>query len=235
MNLAAHGGTIYLIGGMRPHNEPGEDADNYSLADSARFDPETKTWEALPPLPEPRSSHDVVVVGDELIVTGGWTLAGGSKEWLSTLAVMNLGAEKLEWKSIHQPFRRRALMAAAYGGKMYVIGGINEQGVIVRHVSIYDPNSKVWSEGPELPDGPGLAFAPAAGVHKGRLYASVSDGTLFRLNESGWAWEKVGSATPRVAHRIASRGDTVLVIGGAAKGNNFDLIEAVRVGPDTTR
>ena len=33
MNLAAHGGKVYRVGGMQPRNEPGEPADNLSLAD----------------------------------------------------------------------------------------------------------------------------------------------------------------------------------------------------------
>ena len=66
--------------------------------------------------------------------------------------------------------------------------------------------------------------------HDTKLYVSVADGTLFRLDRSGQSWEKAGSGTPRLAHRLASKGETVLVIGGAADGNNYDLIEAVPVG-----
>ena len=62
----------------------------------------------------------------------------------------------------------------------------------------------------------------------GRLYVSVSDGTLLRLNEASQSWETAGSSTPRLAHRIVSNGSAVLVLGGAAGGENFDLIEAVR-------
>jgi hypothetical protein len=110
-----------------------------------------------------------------------------------------------------------------------VIGGFDEKNQIVREVSVYDPATGAWSQGPELPEGPGLAFAPAAGVHNGDLYVSVSDGTLYRLNRTSREWERAGKSTPRLAHRIASAGDTVLVIGGADKGKNSDLVEAVPV------
>ena len=33
MNLAAHAGKIYLIGGMQPRNKPGDPAENHSVAD----------------------------------------------------------------------------------------------------------------------------------------------------------------------------------------------------------
>jgi hypothetical protein len=80
---------------------------------------------------------------------------------------------------------------------------------------------------PELPEGTGRPFAPAAAVHSGALYVSVSDGALLRLNEAAKSWEKAATATGRVAHRLASHGGSLLVIGGASGGKNFDLIEAV--------
>lgn len=230
MNLAAHGGKIYRIGGMTPRNYPGEPSDTHSIADCARYDPATKKWTALPPLPEARSSHDVVVIGDRLYVTGGWALKGkGGEKWYDTTVVLDLKADPLAWKEVPQPFHRRALMASAHNGKMYVIGGFNDKGQIVRETSVYDPAANSWSDGPKLPAGPWLSFAPAAGEHAGSLYVSVSDGTLLRLKPSSQEWEPVGKSTPRLAHRIASAGDAVLVIGGAEKGKNSDLVEAVTV------
>jgi hypothetical protein len=169
-----------------------------------------------------------VVVGTKLIVTGGWTLKGPAPSvWLGTIDVLDLAAAKLEWKTASQPFKKRALIAASFSGKMYVLGGIDDKGIITHDVSIYDPKTGLWTEGPKLPGGEIDGFSPAACVHQGSLYVSIADGSLYRLNESGQVWEKTGSASPRVAHRIASDGNTILVIGGAAKGRNSDLIEAV--------
>ena len=229
MNLAALDGKIYRIGGMSPRNSPGAPADTYSTADNARFDPATGKWETLPPLPDPRSSHDVVVIGNKIIVTGGWALRGKRTDWADTLAILDLSAQNPAWTTAKQPFRRRALMAAALDGKMYVIGGFDEKSEIVRDVSIYDPATNTWSQGPQLPDGPGLSFAPAATVHHGDLYVSLSDGTLYRLNKTSQQWENAGKSTPRLAHRIASDGNSILVIGGAENGKNFDLIESIPI------
>lgn len=228
LNLAAHKGKIYRVGGMTPRNEKGKPADNHSIPDVARFDPATKQWEALPSLPEGRSSHDVVVIGDQLFVTGGWNMKGNDEDWAKTTLAMDLSAKELEWTSIPQPFERRALMATTLNGKLYVIGGINKDEVVETTVSILDPKTKTWSNGPSLPKDV-LGFAPAAGVHRNALYVSVADGTLFRLNAAGTAWEQAGSTTPRVAHRLASRGDSILVLGGAANGKNSDLVEAVAI------
>jgi hypothetical protein len=232
MNLVAYQGAIYRIGGMEPHNKPEEKSATFSVADCARFDPKTRRWEALPPLPEPRSSHDVVVIGTKLIVVGGWTLRGErTSVWLDTMEIMDLSATKLEWKSVKQPFKRRALIGASYAGKMYVLGGFDEHAKVVRAVSIYDPGTGSWSEGPLLPGGTATdGFAPAACVNAGKLYVSVADGGLYELNEPEHRWQKVGQATPRVAHRIVSDGRRILVLGGADKGKNSDLVEAVEIG-----
>lgn len=230
MNLAAYDGKIYRIGGMEPRNKPGEKQAISSVADCARFDPPTKSWEPLPALPEPRSSHDFAVVGNKLIVVGGWTLNGPAGEkWLDTVEQLDLSAKRLEWKSMKQPFRRRALIAASLDGKMYVIGGFDDHGKIVHDVAIYDPDTDQWTSGPSLPGGEIDGFAPAACVHDGSLYVSVADGSLYRLNASLQTWEKIGTGTPRVAHRIASWGGSILISGGADKGNNSDLIEAIAI------
>jgi len=230
MNLVAHQGKIYRVGGMAPRNEKNKAPDNHSVADVARFDPQTGKWEDLPALPETRSSHDAVAIGDKLIVVGGWALKGAAgDEWRNTLAILDLASPQPKWVSVPQPFQRRALMAAALNGKMYVVGGMNEKQKVERTVSIYDPATNSWSDGPELPEGTNLGFAPAAGVHRGRLYVSIGDGTVLRLNQAGTAWERAAVSTPRIAHRLASDGKNLLLIGGAAKGKNLDLIETVPV------
>lgn len=238
MNLVAHGGKVYRVGGMQPRNKPGDKADNFSVADCARFDPAANAWEPLPPLPEPRSSHDVVAVGDTLVVVGGWDMRGraGGNHWTNTILTLDLTADRLAWKAAEQPFARRALIAAAHGGRVYVLGGLDEDAAVVRRVDVYDPATGAWSEGPEIPAAAGalkhMGFAPAACSAGGRLYLSVADGALLRLDAAGRAWEKVGQATPRIVHRLVSHGPKLLVIGGAAKGDNLDSIEAVTVPAD---
>jgi len=231
MNLAAYKGQIYRIGGMEPRNKPGDKSATFSVADCARFNPKTRKWEPLPSLPEPRSSHDVVVIGSKLIVVGGWTLRGDQPSvWLDTMETLDLSAKKLEWKSEKQPFRRRALIATSYGGKMYALGGFDEHNAVVRAVSVYDPTTGNWSAGPALPGGDATdGFAPAACVHDGKLYVSVADGGLYSLDPRAQRWVKAGQAKPRVAHRLASNGRTILIIGGANGGRNTDLIESIAV------
>jgi hypothetical protein len=230
MNLAAWNGKIYRVGGMSPRNKPGEPEQTWSIDDVSRFDPAAMKWEALPALPDARSSHDVVVIDGKLIVTGGWALqTEAHTKFADTLAVLDLNAANPAWKTLPQPFKRRALIATAYKEKMYVMGGMDEKNKIVHDVDIYDPATGRWAKGPALPGDEIDGFAPAACVDGVKLYISVADGSLYRLNDATQTWEKAGSTSARVAHRIVSDGNKILVIGGAEKGRNLDLIEPVNV------
>lgn len=228
MNLVAHGGHVYRIGGMRPLNKPGEKADNHSTADCARFNPETKQWEPIASLPEPRSSHDIVALGDKLYVVGGWNMRGHEgNDWLGTALVLDLKSEKPQWQKIKQPFERRAFIGAAHNGRIYMMGGLDEDSEVIQKVEILDVATGQWSHGPDIPGDGRIGFAPAACSHDGRLFLSVADGTLYRLDEKANAWEKIGQTTPRIVHRMAPHGGRLIVAGGAARGENLDIVEAV--------
>ena len=230
MNLATHGGKVYRIGGMQPRNKPLEAADNHSVAECALFDPGTKEWAPLPSLPAARSSHDVVMAGDKLVVVGGWKLEGYGREpiWAESTLVLDLSEKKPEWKSIPQPFQRRALTAAAIGQKVYVVGGLTDSGPDKR-VDILDIGTGKWTTGPKLPGAERVAFSPAAAVVNGRLVVNTSDGRIFRLNDAGANWEKVGQARDKrmVGRIVPLHNSSVLLVGGAGKGGNLGLIEVV--------
>ena len=230
MNLATHGGKVYRIGGMQPRNKPGAEADMRSTAECSVFDPATGKWTAIASLPEARSSHDVAVIGDKLYAIGGWNMKGkDGDDWLEKMLVMDLKAEKPEWQALNQPFARRALIVAVHNNKIYVIGGFNSDEEPIVRVEIYDPASNAWSAGPVLPGKEINGFAPAACTLNGRLYASVANGKLYRLNEANQSWEEIAKTTPRIVHRLIPDGSRILVVGGASKGKNFDLIEVVEL------
>ena len=228
MNLAAHGGKIYRVGGMRPRNEPGQPSDNVSVVDAARYDPKAGKWEPLPPLPAGRSSHDVVVVGDKLIVVGGWQSRGRgiAPVWHDTASILDLSAKEPAWRDVPQPFQRRALTAAAVGTKVYVLCGLDAKADAHNRVDVFDVATEEWTTGPDVPGGR-IGFSPAATVHDGQLVVSTSEGNLFRLTVDGKEWEKVGtSGTKRIVHRLVPHGKGVLLVGGAVpalKENAADL------------
>jgi N-acetylneuraminic acid mutarotase len=234
LNLVSHKGKVYRVGGMQPRNAPGEAADNHSLAEAARFDPVKRQWEELPPLPAGRSSHDVVVAGDLLVVVGGWQLRGRSHMplWHESTLVADLKEQPWKWQAIPQPFRRRALAAAAIGQKVYVVGGLSPDGPEPR-LDILDLARRQWSRGPDLPGKERAAFAPAACVLNGQLIVATNEGVLYRLLPEGKEWEKVGQASRKrqVARLLPWSEQAVLLLGGAGGGQNHDSLEIIPIPP----
>ena len=227
--LVAHSGKLYRIGGLSALNAAGEDEDIHSVAEFSCFDPATKEWTALAPLPESRSSHDAVVIGDTLYVLGGWKLAGSSKgTWLDTAWSFDLTKPDGAWQALPSPtFRRRAMAAAQWDGKLVVLGGMGEDHDISRSVDALDLKTGEWTKLANLP-GEGMdGFGISAWNLDGKLYASGTQDSLFRLSDDGKTWEPIAElAQPRFFHRLLpGKPGVLLAVGGASEEGHLADIE----------
>ena len=220
--LVTHGRHIYRLGGMAARNAEGAKQDLHSVALVQRFDPARGSWEDFVALPEPRSSHDAVVLGHKLYVGGGWSLAGGTNRpvWPGHTLMMDLENSSAGWTRIPQPFQRRALALAAQGGRLFFIGGMDSDNQPTLAVEIYDPATKQWAKGPELPPGRHKGFSCSAISQGGRVYANSFQGDLLRLTEDATAWEAVARVKqPRLAHRLVTLGASELLVLGGEDGD----------------
>jgi hypothetical protein len=227
--LVAHGGKLYRVGGLSARNAEGEDEDIHSVAEFSCFDPATKKWTALAPLPEARSSHDAVVIGDTLYVIGGWKLAGSSKgTWLDTAWSFDLTKPDGAWQALPSPnFHRRALAVAEWNSKAVALGGMNEDRKISRDVNALDLKTGEWSKLAELP-GEGMdGFGVSAWNLDGKLYASGTQDSLFRLSDDGAKWEPIAELEqPRFFHRLLpGKPGMLLAVGGASEEGHLADIE----------
>ena len=218
--LVAHGDYVYRVGGMNARNPADEDEDLHSVCDFSRFDPTLKTWTDLPPLPEPRSSHDAVVIGDTLYVVGGWELEGpGHGEWHPTAWAFGLNGQEAKWKPLPKPpFLRRALAACHLDGKLLVVGGMTDNSKVTGRIDIFDPVSQVWSVGPEFPGDKIHGFGISAWNLDGAIYASGIAGVVYRLGADHTRWSVAGHLkTARFFHRILPASNKeLLIVGGAS-------------------
>jgi outer membrane protein assembly factor BamB len=234
--LVAYGGMLYRVGGFTARNQEGDDQDLWSQADFDRFDPGTGKWQALPPLPSPRSSFDAVVSGDKLFVVGGWTLQGEKETtWPASAYSVELSERSLDWQAIPQPpFQRRAISVGALDGKLYVIGGMQPDGSITTETAILNPEMGNWSQGPMLPGDKMEGFGTACCTLAGRLYVSTISGKLLRLSDDGKSWQLVRQLSEaRFFHRMMPIGDNrLLLLGGAnMEKGKFSSLEMVEVTP----
>ncbi|HEX3657845.1 MAG TPA: kelch repeat-containing protein [Pirellulales bacterium] len=230
--LVSDGGYLYRIGGMVARNKPADADDLWSLTDVARFDPRTRQWTAMTPLPEGRSSHGAVVVDGRLYVIAGWELRGAQgPRWHTTSLVLDLAAKQPEWKELpKQPFERRALAAEAAGGKLLVTGGLI-QGGISSQTDVFDLKSQTWSKGADIPGSKMNAIGMAACTQDGRIYVNGMDGTIYRLGQNGASWESVGKMQPpRFHHHLfALQPGVLLSVGGATRTGKVLAVESVEV------
>jgi hypothetical protein len=202
--LVAWKNKLFRVGGFEVGNKQGDDDNLHSMPDVDSFDLATGKWTPFSPLPRPRSSHDAVVLGNQLYVVGGWNLqAGRSGEFHGTLETCDLAAENPEWKTVPTPFKRRALSAAVHEGKLYVLGGMEESGAPTTAVAVYDPASGVWSEGPSF-HGVGLeGFGSTAYVVGGKLTLVTLSGAIQQLSADGRSWQVAGQLEhPRFFARL---------------------------------
>jgi len=217
--MVAHQGKVYRVGGFEVVSE-GDD-NLASQTDFARFDPARNAWEDLAPLPEGRSSHDAVVVGDTLYVIGGWQLRAGEKydnAWLKTAWSCDLSQEKPQWKEIAAPgFERRAISLATRDGLIYMIGGMQSKGGPTTKVAVYDPAKGSWSEGPALLGNGMDGFGTASYCLNGQLITTTMSGAIQRLSADGTHWEYLGQVVhPRFFHEMVPWQHSLVLVGGAS-------------------
>lgn len=216
--MVAYQGKLYRFGGFVARNRETEEQVLESLADVAEYDPRSRRWTALTPLPQGRSSHDAVVLGDQVYVVGGWMLQGSRDAvWHHTLAVASLNERPLVWKEIEVPFRRRALAVAGWKGQLVVIGGMQESGGPTTETLLFDVARGSWTPGPHLVGNAMDGFGASACSIGGDVYVSTMSGKLQRLSADGSRWLTVAQmSNPRFFHRMLSDSEQRLVLVGGA-------------------
>jgi outer membrane protein assembly factor BamB len=236
--MVTHGGLIYQIGGSQATNEKGEPSNLRSIAKCSVFNPKTKKWSKITPLPEPRSSHDVALSDGKIYVTGGWDM-GNKKErdqqWFRHGLVADLSRSPLKWEKLPETdWGVRAHATEIFGGKLYVAGGIDGTGTL-NTIRVLDLESGKWTDGPLFPgQGRMKAFGMTLCVWNNRLYASAYSSTVRRLSADGSAWEDAGIRlhTRRFFHRmVPATRDRLLFVAGANFESHLDSIEEFRAQP----
>jgi N-acetylneuraminic acid mutarotase len=235
--LVAHGGKIYRVGGLNNRNPTKDDKEDlHSTDEFCEYDPATNNWTTLAPLPAARSSHNAAVIGDKLYVVGGWTLNGKSPgTWQPDALVYDFNHPQSGWQKLPRPeFKRRALAAGVWQGKLFALGGMDEKGKPSLRVDSFDPTSGKWSQAPRLP-GAGMAgFGASAWNLGGDLYVSGLHGILYRLSRGGSSWEEVAKLqTPRFFHQLVPgpRG-SLLAVAGASMDGHLATIEQIDLKSD---
>lgn len=140
------GSEVIIAGGFSPQTEPVS-----TFADAAAYNPATRTWRSLPPMPEPRSGATAVWDGSEALFIGG-TRTGATGPVADGVA---FNPATGQWRRLPSMGYARSGFAAAWTGRQMLIwGGMtgsyqNQQ--IPPHGAAYTPAANVWSALPMSP------------------------------------------------------------------------------------
>jgi N-acetylneuraminic acid mutarotase len=146
--------------------------------------------------------------------------------------VCDLSQDQPQWQEIATPpFTRRALALAAHEGKLYAIGGMDDSNDTTTAMSIYDPQSNVWTSGPKLSGKPIEGFGASAFGTAGGLFVTTTTGVISRLAGDGKSWTIVGKLNhPRMSHRLVAGDDGKLyVVGGTSRAGKVKEVESLDV------
>lgn len=168
-----HGDYLYLIGGNL-------DKEEKSLPWLDRYDPAKDSWTKLPDAPHARDHFQARIIGDRIYV------AGGEADGRPVAAVDVYDIGRGEWLSAAEapadlsPARSRAVTAVV-NGRLLVIGGTTGSARPSDRVSVLDPATGKWNEGPAMIRGRSSA---AGAVLDGRLYvaAGLQRGDAVRVD-----------------------------------------------------
>ena len=235
--MAAHRGKVYLAGGSQATNPEGERSNLSSVAEVSVYDPASGKWSQLTPLPEPRSSHELVAHKGRLYVVGGWNMQEGKGvDWHRHGLVADLKDDPVEWKRLPETeWKVRANSAAIVGNSLFVIGGLDDNGTsnAVRRLSL--KNMK-WSEAAPFPGLNRLkAFGSAACNLDGQLLACAFSYQPRILSDSNSSWVSTGAKVvgKRFFHRMVPLGEgRVAFIGGANFDGHMDSLEVLDFSKD---
>ena len=128
--MAAHQGKIYVAGGSQATNPEDEKSNLSSVAEVSVFNTKKKKWDKITPLPEPRSSHELVVNRGKLYVIGGWNMQEGKGvDWHQHGLVADLSRILSNGNKLH---RKRSGRSGQFGrhreNSLFVIGGLDDNG-----------------------------------------------------------------------------------------------------------
>ncbi len=171
---AAAAGRLYVFEGIAPVWMP------RGLV--YEYDPPTNTWTKKKPMPLPSHHTAITELGGKLYAFGGFVPPpSGPPAWVPINNAWEYDPVRDTWKALAPlPAKLGAAVAAAVGGKIYVIGGAtthpgsSEPAVhparphrSVGTVAEYDPATNTWRERSPMPTTRNHA---AAGVVGGKIY-----------------------------------------------------------------
>ncbi len=238
---ARHGGASAVINGKLYVAGGCNAAGAQSLNVLEVYDPATNTWTMKASLPTSRCVPGFAAIGGKLYVVGGVNIVNNTFLRTNVLEVYDPITDTWATK-VPMPTARAYPTAEAIDGKLYVIGGDNNN-VIYGTLEVYDPATNTWATKTPMPT-PRTSLV--SGVIGGRLYAvggvpTQSGASETVINESYDPATNIWRAedplpTARWGAAAEVINDTLYVVGGATgRGQGIPLAANEAFSPRLVR
>ena len=171
--VAERRGTVYSVGGV----------DGAVITNAAyTYDPASRGWSTIAPLPAGRENAAAAFIGDTLYVATGWDQ--GTRASKSVFAYHP--ASDTWTTGADAPVALAGAGHAVLGGKLYLVGGCtNACGE--NAVQRYDPETNTWQSLAPYPEGRGHL---ACGALEGKLYCTGGIArTSTQVSNSTYAYD----------------------------------------------
>ena len=195
-------GRHYAVGGRTGPN-----------AEVEEFNPATTAWRMMTPLPSPRGGNGCASLADKIYCVGGrlgstFGLGPILSEFLMFDPLAGPTGMWFPLPPVPKPICDN-YATVAYGGKIYVFGGVDPGGVTASTM-IYDIGTALWSFGPPMPGGPrgdamaGVLFAPTPKIAVFGGYDGVSDLSITEIFDvTTGTWDPPGPPVPSPVSEMA--------------------------------
>lgn len=171
-------GKIYAIGGI----PDGRDDTKVTQSDAVEeYDPNKDRWVKKADMPTPRHGHAAVVLGDKILVLGGYSwenpkVDDGTSRPTASVEEYDPAVDR--WTAVSKlPVARGFLGAAVIEGRVYAVGG---RVAGASPFEVFDPQRDVWSALPTPPVGQRFGCAEL----DGRIYVIGGE----RNERSAWCY-----------------------------------------------
>ncbi len=200
-----------------------DDEENFSSAESASFEIRQR-WKAEPKIPAVNWQFPMVSDEKNLFAMGG--IAQGS----TVNTAFRFDSASGVWHSIaSMPLAVSGTEAAFIKGKIYVPGGVQESGLVITNLQLYDIASNSWSQKLEAPTA-SQWFALATETENGMIYrvggsrrnftAPISDVLVYDTKANSWE-QLPEMPEPRYGHEAVFINGKILVAGGANRSGGL--------------
>jgi non-specific serine/threonine protein kinase len=205
--------SLYVVGGYVGAGQPSSVA--------AVLRPGATRWRLLPPLPEARAAAGAAVAGRRLYVVGGVAPGGLARRGY----FLDLRSPT-RWRAIRGPTPREHLAVAAYGGRIYAIGGrLRGIDTNLTTVEAFDPRTGRWSRLPPLPEARGGTGAATVGRRIVSIGGEQPGGTIasvYVYDTKLRLWQRLPDLpSPRHGLGVAAVGQTVYAVAGGPEPGLF--------------